>query len=149
MSDLPPSSIPPVPENTPYTPPSASIIPPAPAGELALTPNDKTMGMLCHLLALSGYIGIPLGSIVGPLIIWLTQKEKSAFADHHGKESLNFQISVILAILCCVPLILLFGLGFLLMLVVGIYAFVMTIVAALKANEGIRYTYPYTLRLIK
>ncbi len=148
MSDLPPSSIPPVPEQTPYTPPQASIIPPVPAGDLALTPNDKTMGMLSHILALSGFV-IPFGSIIGPLVIWLTQKDKSAFADYHGKESLNFQISVIIALLCCLPLILLFGLGILLMMVVGVYALVMTIVAGLKANEGVRYAYPYTLRLIK
>lgn len=106
------------------------------------------MGMLCHILALSGFV-IPFGSIIGPLVIWLTQKDKSAFADYHGKESLNFQITVIIALLCCLPLILLLGLGVLLMIVVGVYALVMTIVAGVKANEGIRYAYPYTLRLIK
>ena len=106
------------------------------------------MGMLCHLLALSGLI-IPFGNVIGPLIIWLMQKDKSSFADYHGKESVNFQISVTIAFLCCLPLILLFGLGFLLMLVVGVYWLVMIIVAALKASDGGRYQYPISLRFIK
>ena len=149
MSDFTPPGIPPVPEEIPYSPATPNYLPPPPSGGVDRAANDKTVGMLCHLLALSGYIGIPFGNIVGPLIIWLTQKDKSAFADYHGKESLNFQISVIIAVAICVPLILLLGLGILLMMVVGVYAFVMTIIAAVKANEGVLYRYPYTLRLIK
>ena len=148
MSDLTPSGIPPIPEPSPYQPPSGSLIPPGPGSDLILTPNDKNMGMLCHLLAFSGLI-IPFGHVIGPLIIWLMQKDKSAFTDYHGKESVNFQISVTIAFLCCLPLILLFGLGFLLMLVVGVYWLVMTIVAALKASDGGRYQYPISLRFIK
>jgi len=149
MSDITPPGIPPFPEETPYTPPAAQIILPPPAtGDLALTPNDKTMGMLSHLLALSGFIGIPFGNIVGPLIIWLTQKDKSEFADYHGKESLNFQITILIAGLIsgvlCIILV-----GFLLLFAVWAYGIAMTIVASIKANEGVRYIYPYTLRLIK
>ena len=80
MSDLTPSGIPPIPEPSPYQPPSGSLIPPGSGSDLILTPNDKNMGMLCHLLALSGLI-IPFGHVIGPLIIWLMQKDKSAFAD--------------------------------------------------------------------
>ena len=144
MNDLPP----PVPEETPYTPPIGQIIPPAPGGDLTLTQNEKTMGMLSHLLALSGYVGIPFGSIAGPLIIWLTQKDKSAFADHQGKESLNFQITVFIAGLIAGVLCLIL-IGFVLLFAVWAYGIVMTIVASMKANEGIRYQYPFTLRLIK
>ena len=149
MSDLPPPGIPPVPEETPYTPPAGQIFPAVPlAGDLALTSNDKTMGMLSHLLALSGFVGVPFGNIVGPLIIWLTQKDKSSFADFHGKESLNFQITIIIAglisgVLCLILV------GFLLLFALWAYGIAMTIVASMKANEGIRYQYPFTLRLIK
>lgn len=154
MSDITPSGIPPVPEATfvpppsPYTPPSSQIgASPLEVGP-ALTANDKTMGMLSHLLALSGFIGVPFGNIVGPLIIWLTQKEKSEFIDFNGKESLNFQITIIIAglisgVLCLILV------GFLLLFAVWAYGIAMTIVATMKANEGVRYRYPYTLRLIK
>ena len=147
MSDLTPPGIPPVPEETPYTPPVGQIIPPPPpAGDMALTSSDKTMGMLSHLIALVGFL-IPLGSIIGPLVIWLTQKDKSSFVDYHGKESLNFQITIAIAVVACLVLSLLL-IGIPLLFAVGIYGLVMTIVAGVKANEGVRYRYPYTLRLI-
>ncbi len=148
MSDILPSGIPPVPEATAYAPPVGQINPPPPPAELGLTSNDKTMGMLSHLLALSGFIGIPFGNIIGPLVIWLTQKDKSGFADHHGKESLNFQITILIAGLISGVLCLLL-VGFALLLALWVYGIVMTLIASIKANEGVYYRYPFTLRLIK
>lgn len=107
------------------------------------------MGMISHLSAFAGIIiPFPCANIVGPLVMWMTQKDKSSYLDYHGKESLNFQITVaiavVIAMLCMFILI-----GFLLLPVVGFYAVVMTIIAGVKAKEGVRYRYPYTLRLIK
>ena len=67
--------------------------------------NVTTWAMLCHLSALSTYIGVPFGHIILPLIIWLIKKDASPFIDEQGKESLNFQISmtiygIIAGILC-------------------------------------------------
>ena len=149
MSDPTPPSIPPVPEETPYTPPAAQIIPPPPVSDLAITENDKTMGMLSHLIAFAGVIiPVPFVNVVGPLVMWMTQKDKSSFLDYHGKESLNFQITVAIAVVIAMfaKFILI---GFLLLPAVGLYAIVMTIIAGVKAKEGVRYRYPYTLRLIK
>lgn len=55
--------------------------------------SEKNYAMLCHLVAFSGFI-IPFGSIIGPLVMWLIKKEESEFINYHGKESLNFQISI-------------------------------------------------------
>ena len=55
---------------------------------------DRTWDILCHLLALSGFVAVPLGNILGPLVIWLIKKEQLPSVDAHGKESLNFQISM-------------------------------------------------------
>ena len=52
--------------------------------------------MLCHLSAFAGFTGIPFGTILGLLVIWLLKREESPFIDTHGKEALNFQISVII-----------------------------------------------------
>ena len=150
MNDLTPSGIPPVPEETPYAPPAGQIIPPPPAGgDAALTENDKTMGMLSHLIAFAGVlIPFPFVNVIGPLVIWMTQRDKSAYIDYHGKESLNFQITV--AIAGAIAFLSLFVIvGFLLLPAVAIYAVVMTLIAGIKAKEGVRYRYPYTLRLIK
>lgn len=103
--------------------------------------------MLCHLSAFLGFI-IPFGNILGPLVIWLIKKAEYPFVDDQGKEALNFQISILIAFI--ISAILMFiAIGFLLMVAVAIYAIVMIIIAAIKANEGVAYRYPYALRLIK
>ena len=105
------------------------------------TQDDKTMGLLAHLL------GIFLG-FIGPLIIWLIKKDQSPFVDDQGKESLNFQIMLMIgyvigsvtSFLC---------IGFLILPAVWIFGIVFSIIAALKAKDGIAYRYPINLRLIK
>jgi uncharacterized protein len=121
--------------------------PAAPAPSAEISKDAKTFGMLCHLAALAGFI-IPMGSIVGPLIIWLIKKNEMPFVDDQGKESLNFQITVFIAILVCIPLSFII-IGIPLMFVIAIGALVFAIIAAMKANEGIAYRYPWALRLIK
>ena len=109
--------------------------------------EEKTMAMLCHLTAFCGFI-IPFGSIIAPLVIWLTQKEKYPLVDDQGKESLNFQITTLIASIVCIPLCFIL-IGIPLIIGVAIYAIVYIIIATLKANEGIKYRYPICLRLIK
>ncbi len=104
--------------------------------------------MICHLSALAGFIGIPFGNILGPLIWWNIKKKESAEVDWHGKEALNFQITATLAALVCVPLMFIV-IGIPLMFAIGIGALVLTIISGLKANEGIRKPYPFTIRFIK
>jgi uncharacterized protein len=109
--------------------------------------DERTWGMLCHLIAFSGYL-IPFGSILGPLIIWMIKKDEMPFVDDQGKESLNFQITMLLAVI--VSVILMFVLiGFLLLGVLVIYQIVVIIMASIKANDGVKYRYPYTIRFIK
>lgn len=106
------------------------------------------MGMLTHLLALCGFIGIPFGNIIGPLVLWLVKKDTMPFVDDQGKEAVNFQISLtIYAIIS--GLLTLVLIGFLLLAVVYIGGLVLVIMAAIAANEGKTYRYPFTIRLIK
>ena len=58
--------------------------------------EGRTWGIFCHLGALSMYLGVPLGNILVPLIIWLIKKDDLPLVDEHGKQSLNFQISLML-----------------------------------------------------
>jgi uncharacterized Tic20 family protein len=72
--------------------------------------------------------------------------------DHHGKEALNFQITVFIAfaavsVVACIPVLGLIAIPA--MFAVGIGSLVFTILATVKANEGVRYVYPYAIRLIK
>ena len=103
--------------------------------------------MLCHLSALAGYI-IPIGNIIGPLVVWLIKKDQMPFVDDQGKEALNFQISVM--IYAMVSVILVFVLiGIPLLIAVGIFNLVMIIVATVKSNAGESYRYPLCIRFLK
>mgnify|MGYP000138549666 CR=1 FL=1 len=112
-----------------------------------LTKDDKMFGMLCHLTALVGCI-IPLGNILGPLVIWLIKKDQSAFVNDQGKESLNFQISVaIYGIVSAILIIVVIGI--LTSIAIGIFWLIMVIMASVKANDGVAYRYPLTIRFLK
>ncbi|MEK7829614.1 MAG: DUF4870 domain-containing protein [Acidobacteriota bacterium] len=113
----------------------------------AVSSEERTWGMLSHLLALSGFIGIPFGNVLAPLIIWLVKKDQSQFVADQAKESLNFQISLIIyAIIGGILIIVL--IGFLVLGVVIIGGIILTIIATIKANNGEHYRYPLTIRLI-
>ena len=121
---------------------------PAPAGaESSVSADERLWGMIAHLSALAGFI-IPFGNIAGPLIVWMIKKDAMPFVDDQGKESLNFQITVTIAAIVAAVLIV-FLIGFLLLPAVGLAALVFTVIAGIKANEGVAYRYPFTLRLIK
>ena len=113
----------------------------------AVSKDERTWGMLSHLLALSGYIGIPFGNILAPLIIWLVKKDESQFVADQAKESLNFQISLIIYAIVSGILTLVL-IGFLLLGVIFIGGIVLTIIGTIKANEGVHYRYPLTIRLV-
>ncbi len=108
--------------------------------------EEKTWGMLCHLLSLTG-IFIPLGIILGPLIMWLMKKNESYFVNKEGKAALNFQLTICIGLLCSVPLML-FGIGFIIAFVIIIFSIISSILGAIKANDGKHYDYMYTLNLI-
>ena len=144
--------------------------------------NARSTAMWCHLSSLAWVasflvaIPLPFASVIVPLIIWQTNRDKP-FVDAHGKESLNFHLSLIfyvigtLVALVALALVVaavmavrpssntasivaiggLFGFfGWLLLgIVLAIFDVIVTIVAAVKANNGEFYRYPFTIRLLK
>ena len=140
--------------------------------------NENTNAFLIHISAFSGYI-IPFGSIIVPLILWQTMKDRSRFLDEQGKEAVNFNISYALYIfilgLSVVPFAFnsilnnfrhynsfdfdfsfnngnsLFGfLGMgALITLIGLIKIALIIIASLKAKEGEDYHYPLTIKFIK
>jgi hypothetical protein len=146
----------------------------------------RKWAMLCHLSSMAwiplsvitGLFGIPLIvpflSILGPLCVWQFQKNLDPAIASHGKESLNFQLSlliygIILAILCFLLVsvtcglgmgtnstsvfstagIMLFFGGVAISVLMGIAAFILVIFAAIKASKGEFYRYPFTIRFLK
>ena len=126
----------PVPTASPPPPPTASPV-----------TNVRTWCVMCHASALLGVIFHFPGHILGPLIVWLAKRGDSPEIDAHGKESLNFQITMLIydaiAGLLCLILI-----GFLLLIALWILNAVLVIIASMKASEGKFYRYPFTIRFI-
>jgi len=143
-SQAPPPPPPPPPDDPHPTPGGQD---PAQLGLIETNKDARTMGMLCHLASLAFYV-VPIGSIIGPLIVWLIKKDEHAFVDDQGKESLNFQITVFIAALICAALVCVGGLGVLLLFALMIADLIFVIIASVRANEGVYYRYPYNIRLI-
>ena len=119
------------------------------AGETAIDQKDSnTWGMLCHLTALAGFVGIPFGNLLGPLVTWLIKKDEFPFADEQGKESLNFQISMTIY-MAISGLLILVVVGIALIAILVLVDVVCVIIASIKASNGESYQYPLTIRFIK
>lgn len=113
--------------------------------------KSTTWAVLCHASALLGFFVPAAGHIFGPLIVWLLKREEYPEIDEHGKESLNFQISLFIYAAIIIALCFLI-IGFFLLPLLGVLHLmnvVFVIVASIRASEGRVFRYPLTIRLIK
>lgn len=109
--------------------------------------EERMWAMIAHLSALIGFL-IPLGNVLGPLIVWLIKKDTSPFVDTHGKEALNFGITITIYAAVSYLLLIIF-IGALLLIALFLFWVVFLIMAAVKANEGSEFRYPLTFRFVK
>lgn len=115
--------------------------PVAPQPAAPLTPaEDKQWGSLAHILGILG--------ILPSLIIWLIFKDRGPFTDTEGKEALNFQITILgVEIIGYLTTFLI--IGFLIIPAAYVVRIIFSILAFMKAKDGMNYRYPFALRLIK
>lgn len=113
-----------------------------------LPKSDRTLEVLCHLLGLAMFTGIPLANVLAPLIVWLWKRETDPSVDAHGKEAVNFQISMsIYAIIAGISMFVF--IGFILLPIVLLIQVIFTIIASVQAGKGNFYRYPLTIRFLK
>jgi len=103
---------------------------------------------MCHASALLGLFFHFLGHIFGPLVVWLIKRGDSPEIDAHGKESLNFQISMLIYDVIAFILFIVF-IGIPILIALWILNTVLVIIASIRASEGKFFRYPMTIRLIK
>jgi uncharacterized Tic20 family protein len=108
----------------------------------------RQWAMACHLVALVGLLGNGVGFVLGPLIVWLLKKEDHPFIDEQGKESLNFQITMLIIMFISV-LFTLVIVGFAFLIIAAFIMTIFPIIGAIKANDGEHYRYPFSIRFIK
>ncbi len=133
--------------NAPYTP----IDPlPVSSSPFSFDNQEKNLALLAHL---TGCLGIVVGSVpgfLGPLIIWLWQKDQSPFVEEQAKEALNFQITLLIVGVVCIALVFVScGTLFPIVFVPMVLQVVFGIIAVLSVSGGNAYRYPFNLRLIK
>jgi uncharacterized Tic20 family protein len=132
---------------TPSAPSPQPSIAPAPT-----VADERMWAMLGHLSAFSAFI-TGIGCVLGPLIVWLVKRDTMPFAAEQAKEALNFNITAVIAAAALgLFTIITLGIGLLIVIPLGFVLFVgwlvLTIVAAVKANSGEHYRYPFALRLV-
>jgi len=113
--------------------------------------SERTYALMTHLSPLFGYFAlvghIPGLSILFPLILWQVRKKDSPFLDDHGREAVNFQISVGILGLAAWSLVLC-GIGFVLVPPLFVFSVTCVVMAALAARRGEFYRYPCCIRLL-
>lgn len=118
------------------------------SGKIPATQDERTWGMIAHLSAFAGVLVPLVGNIIAPLLIWQIKRDKSAFIADQAREAVNFNITIAIGAAVCLVLTLVL-IGFLLGFALIAFWVVMTIIAAIKAGEGVAYRYPVALRLVK
>ncbi len=115
--------------------------------DTAISKDERNWALFAHIAAFGAFVVPVAGSIVGPLIIWTLKKDEMPFLDFHGRESLNFQISMmiymVISFILCIVLI-----GFFFLWLVPVIDFIFVVIAAIKASDGQYYRYPFTIRFL-
>ena len=109
--------------------------------------NIRMWAMAMHLSQLGNFI-VPISGIVAPIVIWQIQKEAMPELEVHGRNIVNWMISLVIyfsiaAVLCLVMI------GFPLLMVLGALMVVFPIIGGLKASEGKVWKYPGTIEFLK
>ncbi|PCI46395.1 MAG: hypothetical protein COB51_07225 [Moraxellaceae bacterium] len=107
----------------------------------------NTFCMLMHLSQLSSVVVPGLGVIL-PIAMWATNKEDHVEIDHHGKNILNWIISVVIYSLISGALLLI-SVGVLGFVAIAVCNFIFAIIAAVKANNGEVWSYPLSIKFFK
>lgn len=110
------------------------------------TPDQRTYALVMHLSFLATFLSIP--PVIAPLIMWLIKRDGSRFLDDHGKEAVNFQLSLVLYSIVLGIIGVVTCVGFLGIPIVGILGAIGAVMAGTAANRGEYYRYPATIRFI-
>ncbi len=112
-----------------------------------LSETERNWAMACHLSALAGFF-FPFGAIIGPLVCWLSKRDESVWVYQNGKNSLNFQLSMLLYMVLAFPLVFII-VGIPIMAVLAILKIICIVIASVKASKGNSFRYPLVIPFIQ
>jgi uncharacterized protein len=113
----------------------------------AVDQEVRNTAVAAHLSTFAGLV-VPFGSVIGPLAVWLTRRDRDRFIDDAGREALNFGISIaVYGAVVLVAALMLVGIP---LLIAGVISWVvLASLAAVKASQGQSYRYPLTMRFVR
>lgn len=122
--------------------------------------QERTWILIIHLSGFLGGLVLGFGCLIVPLVLWLLKRDASPRIDLHGKEVVNFQISLVLFgfVILAIGAVAAFALGMAIFLAIPLVWLVFAglflcqwicgIIGTVKASEGKDFLYPLNLRLI-
>ncbi len=111
--------------------------------------EQRQWAMGVHLACFSAYLGVPVGNFLGPLLVWQWKKDEIPGLDQHGRDACNFHLTMTIYMMVCLGFTMFCFVGILPMLALGVYSTVMSVLAAVAAQEGKPYRYPGSIELLK
>ena len=109
--------------------------------------ENRQLLVFTHLSQLLDFV-TGTGGFIVPLLLWLVKKDEVFDMDRHGKAILNFRISMFLYLLICIPFVLLFGLGLLGFIVIGLFYIIFPIINAVRASNNQQPNYPLSIKFL-
>ena len=109
--------------------------------------ENRQLLVFTHLSQLLDFL-TGIGGFIVPLLLWLVKKDEVFDMDRHGKAILNFRISMFLYLLICIPFVLLFGLGLLGFIVIGLFYIIFPIINAVRASNNQQPNYPLSIKFL-
>jgi uncharacterized protein len=125
---------------------------------------------------LCAFMPIPFLGALPPYIVWKLGRDRHPFIDEQGREAINFQISMTVYLLVSVILWILIAFttcmaafsgvnavqsavsslfpwilfsGLVILVVFAVFMMATIVFAAIKANQGQSYRYPFTIRFLQ
>ncbi len=103
--------------------------------------------MILHFSMLAGFV-IPYAGLIAPIVIWQVKKQELPRLDVHGCNAANWIVTYLIFCVICIPLVFVI-IGVPLLILGGIVSAIFSIIAALKANDGIAWSYPMAITFFR
>lgn len=109
--------------------------------------NERKWGMIIHMAALVGVL-LPLGLVLGPMLVWMLKKHDGEYFNVQGKKAVNFQLTILIAAFVFALLGMVIRPLFSLAFMAGIAGIVFAIIAGIQVKRGNNYNYPFSLKIL-
>ncbi len=110
--------------------------------------DEDTFVILIHVSVLLGIIILPIFGFVVPIVMWEQGRKRSLVVDEHGKNVVNWVISLFLYLVIsgifCTMII-----GCFFIPIILLFALITNIIGIVKAVNEVIWEYPLTIKFIK